>query len=44
MLYISGSSGAQFDERAQVLRTAGDIVSAVEAATSLQQPTGEIET
>jgi len=33
MLYISGSSGAQFDERAQVLRGTDDIVSAIEAAT-----------
>jgi hypothetical protein len=32
MLYISGSSGAQFDQRAQVLRETKDVVSAVEAA------------
>jgi hypothetical protein len=29
MLYISGSSGAQFDERAQVLRGTDDVVAAV---------------
>jgi hypothetical protein len=31
MLYISGSSGAQFDERAQALREATDIISAIDA-------------
>jgi hypothetical protein len=36
MLYISGSSGAQFDERAQRLRGAEDMVSAIEAAISEQ--------
>jgi type IV secretion system protein TrbE len=30
MLYISGSSGAQFDERARELRSAPDVVSAIE--------------
>jgi hypothetical protein len=34
MLYISGSSGAQFDERARQLRATDDIVFAIEAATS----------
>lgn len=34
MLYLSGSSGAQFDERAQGLRGSGDIVSAIERAIS----------
>ena len=37
MLYISGSSGAQFDERAAKLRGNEDIVSAIEAATSDEQ-------
>jgi hypothetical protein len=37
MLYISGSSGAQFDERARDLRTADDLLSAIEAATSSHQ-------
>ncbi|MBV9010151.1 MAG: hypothetical protein JO354_13460 [Verrucomicrobia bacterium] len=32
MLYISGSSGAQFDQRAQHLRQADDVVSAVTCA------------
>jgi hypothetical protein len=31
MLYISGSSGAQFDERAQALRGAKDMLSAIAA-------------
>jgi hypothetical protein len=31
MLYISGSSGAQFDERAQALRGAEDVLSAIAA-------------
>jgi hypothetical protein len=31
-LYISGSSGAQFDERARQLRESKDIVSAIERA------------
>jgi len=34
MLYISGSSGAQFDERAQALRRADDVIAAVAAASS----------
>lgn len=34
MLCISGSSGAQFDERARQLRGTEDIISAIEAATS----------
>jgi hypothetical protein len=34
MLYISGSSGAQFDERAQRLRGADDVVSAIATSTS----------
>ena len=34
MLYISGSSGAQFDKRAQALRGADDIVSAIDAQAS----------
>lgn len=33
MLYISGSSGAQFDDRAQALRGSDDLVGAIEAAT-----------
>jgi len=33
MLYISGSSGAQFDERAQALRGTDDIVQAISAGT-----------
>jgi hypothetical protein len=37
MLYISGSSGAQFDQRAQALRGTDDIVSAIATATSEQQ-------
>ena len=32
MLYVSGSSGAQFDERAQELRGSDDTISAIEAA------------
>jgi hypothetical protein len=32
MLYVSGSSGAQFDQRADKLRGCEDIVAAVEAA------------
>ncbi len=32
MLYISGTSGAQFDERAQALRGADDVLSAITAA------------
>ncbi len=35
MLYLSGSSGAQFDQRAQGLRASDDIVSAIDAATRL---------
>jgi hypothetical protein len=31
MLYISGSSGAQFDQRAQALRGADDVLSAITA-------------
>ena len=31
MLYVSGSSGAQFDERAQALRGDGDVLSAIAA-------------
>jgi hypothetical protein len=31
MLYVSGSSGAQFDERAQALRGAEDVLSAITA-------------
>jgi hypothetical protein len=34
MLYVSGSSGAQFDERASELRSADDIVSAIAAKTT----------
>lgn len=36
MLYISGSSGAQFDERVLALRGADDVVSAIESAISDQ--------
>jgi hypothetical protein len=36
MLYISGSSGAQFDERARQLRGTDDVVSAIESAISQQ--------
>jgi hypothetical protein len=36
MLYISGSSGAQFDERARRLRGTDDVVSAIESAISEQ--------
>jgi hypothetical protein len=32
MLYICGSSGSQFDERARQLRDTGDIVAAITAA------------
>jgi len=32
MLYISGSSGEQFDERARHLRENEDIISAIETA------------
>jgi hypothetical protein len=32
MLYVSGSSGAQFDERARELRGSDDVVSAIDAA------------
>lgn len=35
MLYISGSSGVQFDERAQGLRVTDDVVSAIESATQV---------
>jgi type IV secretion system protein TrbE len=34
MLYLSGSSGAQFDERATKLRGTEDVISAIEEATS----------
>jgi hypothetical protein len=34
MLYISGSSGAQFDQRARQLRKTDDVMSAIEAATA----------
>ena len=34
MLYVSGSSGAQFDDRAAKLRGTEDVISAIEAATS----------
>ncbi len=34
MLYLSGSSGAQFDERARELRGTDDVISAMETATS----------
>jgi len=34
MLYISGSSGAQFDERARQLRGTDDIISAIETGTT----------
>ena len=37
MLYVSGSSGAQFDERAARLRGAEDVVSAIVTATSDEQ-------
>jgi Type IV secretory pathway, VirB4 components len=33
MLYISGSSGAQFDQRAQALRGSDDVVATIAAAT-----------
>ena len=36
MLHVSGSSGAQFDQRAQSLREANDVISAIERATSEQ--------
>jgi hypothetical protein len=36
MLYISGSSGAQFDERPKQLREVDDVISAI-AAKSEQQ-------
>src|SRR5581483_4055430 len=36
MLYISGSSGAQFDDRARQLRGTDDVVSAIENAISEQ--------
>jgi hypothetical protein len=41
MLCISGSSGAQFDERAQQLRNTNDLLSAVEAATSFSNHTNK---
>jgi hypothetical protein len=34
MLYVSGSSGAQFDQRTEGLRGTNDIVSAIETAAS----------
>ncbi len=34
MLYVSGSSGAQFDERARELRGTDDVISAMETAIS----------
>ena len=34
MLQVSGTSGAQFDERAEALRGTEDVVAAIEAATS----------
>ena len=34
MLYVSGSSGAQFDERAQELRGTSDLISAISAGAS----------
>jgi type IV secretion system protein TrbE len=37
MLYLSGSSGAQFDERSRQLRESEDIISAIATATSEQQ-------
>jgi len=37
MLYVSGSGGAQFDERARQLRGAEDVLSAIVTATSEQQ-------
>jgi hypothetical protein len=37
MLYVSGSSGAQFDERARKLRGTKDVVSAIMTATSDEQ-------
>ena len=36
MLYLSGSSGAQFDERTQQLRGADDVVSAIDAAVCVR--------
>jgi hypothetical protein len=36
MLYLSGSSGAQFDERARRLRGTDDVVAAIETATAEQ--------
>jgi hypothetical protein len=33
MLYISGSSGAQFDQRAEALRGSNDVVATIAAAT-----------
>jgi type IV secretory pathway VirB4 component len=38
MLYVSGSSGAQFDERARQLRGTADVISAIERATAEQHP------
>ena len=34
MLYISGSSGAQFDERARQMRNAGNVIEAISTAAS----------
>jgi hypothetical protein len=34
ILYISGTSGAQFDERARQLRGSEDVISSIEAAVS----------
>ncbi|MBA2742911.1 MAG: hypothetical protein H0X73_08585 [Chthoniobacterales bacterium] len=34
MLYLSGSSGAQFDERARELRGVDDVISAIETVTA----------
>ncbi len=33
MLYLGGSSGAQFDERARQLHESDDVLSAIESAT-----------
>ena len=34
MLYISGSSGAQFDERTRQMRNAGNVIEAISTAAS----------
>ena len=42
MLYISGSSGAQFDERAHQIRSADNVIEAVSMATSNQGGEGQV--